>query len=280
MPSILVWGYKLKQLTKLNVVCFVQHEPYYENNILKFKGLSNKDIEKIKEIYDVVIGINIIYKYISNNIKYNEDRINYKNILYYATKILCCGFTYYEKILYGDASIIITRDISQIFDCSKSSFLHYMGGFDFHLMACIILIIPQKYYISKILYLLKNYYKLFNDFSDTSYNIDEFLLYYTIYPHWGERRLNYYWHLIGENYIRKKYFDNYKNTSYSIELYGIKKPFRSSLDIKETERDLFNLNHLCYYTWDLCVSELIKKYSIKEYFKYIKTFRYTKFSLK
>jgi hypothetical protein len=275
LGSVLATGYKLKQITNHNIICFVQHNPYYEDNKLKFPGLTVKEIEEIKNIYDGVIGINIL------NSKYkniNIIDIHYKNSFYYCTKIICFGFIAYAKMFYYDASVIINHYIDKIFSYEKSIYLS-MRNIKGDLHGGCIYIIPKLYYIQKIIYLLENYEEFFikNNFSSFC-NFDEDLIFYTIYPNWDNYNLRKIFN-IGHNWYRSANIDFYElRYNYTIEIYAIQKPFRYSSNLKETERDFFNLNHSCYFAWDEIIKELIIVYpTLKKYFKYIKTFRNTLF---
>jgi hypothetical protein len=275
LGSLLAIGYKLKQITTNNIICFVQHKPYYENNKLIFPGLTANEINEIKYIYDGVIGINILdSKYKNTNI----IDIHYKNSFYYCTKIICFGFIAYSKMFYFDASVIINHNIDKIFSYEKSIYL-YMRNIRGELHGGCIYIIPKLYYIHKIIYLLEHYETLFikNNFSSFC-NFDEDLIFYTIYPNWDNYNLRKIFN-IGENTYRKQYIDFFElRYNFSIEIYAIQKPFRYSTNLRETERDFFNLNHTCYFAWDEIVKEFIIVYpKLKKYFKYIKTFRNTLF---
>ena len=273
--SILATGYKLKQITNHNIICFVQHKPYYEDNKLKFIGLTANEINEIKKIYDAVIGINILdSKYKNTNI----IDINYRYSFYYCTKIICFGFIAYSKMFYFDASVIINHNIDKLFSYEKSIYL-CLRNIKGELHGACLYIIPKLYYIQKIIYLLEHYEEIFikNKFSSFC-NFDEDLIFYTIYPNWETHNLKNILN-IGENTYRKQYIDFYElRYNFSIEIYAILKPFRYSTYLKETERDYFNLNHTCYFAWDEIVRELLIVYpKLKKYFKYIKTFRNTLF---
>jgi hypothetical protein len=270
LPGILVTGFKLKSITKLNIVCFVQDKPYYENNILKFPGLNSRDIEKIKKIYDVVIGIDVITEHINKNTTHYVDterslNPNYKNIFYYCNKIICSSFTYYKKILYLDASVFITKDIPEMFNNEKSKYSQDIPG-------SIIFIITKNYYIYKLLYLLENYNQIFKTFIPKVVSFDEFLYFYTIFPNWGDRiDMN----LIGFN-TKKVRYDRYKGfKTYPIMMCEITKPFRYTQGIFETERNKFTQNFMLNELWDTVAAEIIIQYpELKRVFYFINTFRY------
>jgi hypothetical protein len=136
------------------------------------------------------------------------------------------------------------------------------------------MIVPKKYYINKMRYLLKHYDTIFKNYKSVC-NFDEDIIYYTIYPDWGKNLDSKY---ISDNYARKNYIDIEKNIIYPIEIYAVKKPFRYSMDKCETERSLYSLNHSCYYPWDIATIDLLKTFpDMFKYFKFIKTHRYTYF---
>jgi alpha-N-acetylglucosamine transferase len=111
LPGILVSGYFIKHIckSKFNIICLVQDNPYYENGILKFEGLTTDEIEDIKKIYDVVIGIDVLVNYQHTNHHHS------KNISYYITKILVLGLTLYKKLFYYDSSTTILKNIDYYF---------------------------------------------------------------------------------------------------------------------------------------------------------------------
>jgi hypothetical protein len=263
LPSILVSGYKLKQITELNTICFVQDQPYYENGKKIFSGLSYNDIKEIKQIYDCVIGIDIINKYFNDYQSLLKQFINNKNEIYKLTKMIIFSFIYYEKIFYYDASVLININMDSIFS-NNTNVLQIDKDIENSIIEGCYLIIPKKYYIFKFLYIIEHYDDIFNkNIITNKLNMYLYLIFYTIYP----------------NFETFNYFqDNIQNEP--IINYPYKTPFRYSIIFNEKERDLFLLNYKHYLPWDIVANELIKKYpTFKKIFRYIKTFRYTKFTI-
>ena len=273
LPGILASGYSLKMNTKNNIICFVQDKPYYYNNVLVSQGLNKHDIEMISKIYDVIIGVDLI---VNNNFtKTDEKHINMK---FYCSKLICYGFIYYKKLIYYDASTLITKNIDYFFE--QYNFSRYFNvekylycGRGVH--GAFLFIIPKSYYINKLRYLLdnniinkqKNWHSYFTD--------DEDHTYYTIYPNWDKNLLDN--KILENNWHRMPYINEYKLTDTSIQFYVYHKPFRFNNNDKE-EYNFFIINHDCYLDWDIIVLQLITKYPIlKKYFQYIKTFRNTLF---
>jgi hypothetical protein len=284
LPSILISGYKLKQITDLNIVCFVQDQPYYENGKKIFSGLSYNDIKQIKKIYDCVIGIDIINKYFGKDIStiakqfsHDEDyHKQNKQKIYYMTKIIIFSFIYYEKIFYYDGSSLITINIDSIF--SKNTIVLHMDNPNIPntFNPSTYLIIPKKYYILKFLYIIEHYNDIFNKNNFTCrLFMYVCLIYYTIFPNF---EIGTYFQQEGGIDV-ERYNDS--NNDYIISPiinYPYRKPFRYSIMLNEQHRDIFLLNYIHYGPWDEIVQQLLLKYpKFKKYFKYIKTFRYTKF---
>jgi len=285
LPTVLVTGYKLKQLTNLNIVCFVQDKPYYENGKKIFPGLNYNDIEQIRKIYDCVIGIDIVNKYFKTKLtiakQFKEDEeyhIQNKYKIYYMTKILILSFVYYEKIFFFDASVLINVNMDTMFESDinllpmddEKLVNTFNGGY--------FLIIPKKYYILKFLYLIDNFDEIFNKNNfKCSINMYMCITFYTIYPNF--KTITHITTISGIDVDR--YNDtNHKNVIAQINSYPYRKPFRYSIILNEKERDLFLLNYIHYGPWDETVQQLLLKYpKFKKYFKYIKTFRYTKFNI-
>ena len=279
MPGILNWGFNLKNVIKTpyNLICLVQDRPYYEidnsgNSFMKFPGLNENEINDIKKIFDVVIGIDVLSNKSNNNVL--ENRIEYKHIFYYCTKFLCLGLTDYKKIIYIDSSAFINLSIDTIFDEIKQStyyniFLrkNSLRG----LVSNYYLFIPQDYYLEKGLFIIQNYLSLFDNYINT-FSFDEDIIYYTIYPHWGTKLLDdlsYY-----PTYVN---IQHNINTNYHIFSNMRHKPFRFSLIDKEN-RFLFNNSFIIYNNWDLVVKKLLISYpELSKYFQFIKTYRITLF---
>jgi hypothetical protein len=163
LPSILATGFNLKYHNNVayNLVCFVQRGPYkdengkkiYENGEVKFPGLTDEEIKDICKIYDCVVSIDLLEIQTDNiNITRETNRNHYRNSNYYATKLWISGFIYYKKILYYDASTLITKNIDTYFENNKSMYYNKYNKYDRHsggLIGNIIFIIPKEYYIKK-----------------------------------------------------------------------------------------------------------------------------------
>jgi hypothetical protein len=281
LPSILATGYRMKYInkTKYNLICFVQDKPYYEDDILKFPGLTQDEINSINLFYDCIVGIDLL--------KIKTDRslkLHYGNYKYYATKLLCYSFTYYSKILYYDASTLIQNNIDY-YMVKYNENKYYVtdnDNLERGLVGNIYMFIPKTYYINKMLYLLENYNKLFAK----QFNFflpDENLSYYTIYPHWSKEQINYS-EIQSNLFMRYPYIKsiNKKESLYNFNLYVIIKPFiyndtntNVAFNVNST---FFNANHTCYKLWDLAVKDIIIKYpQLYKYFEFITTYRYTLF---
>ena len=254
IPGILCWAYNLKYIIKTpyNLICLVQDKPYYElddsgNRFMKFPGLNEDEINDIKKVFDVVIGIDLLYnKSITNN---TEGQIVYKNIFYYCTKILCLGLIDYKKIIYLDSSTFVNLSIDHIFNEYKKSSYNLVYNYKESLRGLAsyyYLFIPQDYYLEKGLYIINNFLKIFESYI-SFFGLDEDILYYTIYPHWGTKildDLSYY----------PPHLNIQMNINNNYQLYPNMgtKPFRFNL-IDKTDRFLFNNTFLIYNKFDISV---------------------------
>ena len=287
IPALLNLGYALKNImkTKYNTVCIIQDKPYYEkdingNNFIKFQALNNEEIENIKKIYDVVIGVDILRLNLEkkNDIYY----INYKNLLYYCTRSYILGLTQYEKIIYFDASLYVTSSTDYLFDVyneSTYSVVFYLN-LNRGLNGNFIFIKPKPYYFEKSIYLINNYTNIFNEKNNyyTYFTYDEDIMYYSIYPYWNKNSISndlFYNLITNPNYqIEEK-----KRHVYHVMKNGKLKPFRYPLMYHIYERNMFNNDCYNYKFWDDGVNLLIKSFpECKKYFEYIKTYRYNNFT--
>ena len=279
MPGILNWGYNLKYVIKTpyNLICLVQDKPYYEidnygNHFIKFPGLNENEINDIKKVFDVVIGIDVLSnKFNTHN---REGQIEYKNIFYYCTKILCLGLTNYKKIIYLDSSTIVNLSIDNIFnEYNESSYyvIYHCKDSLRGLASNYYLFIPQDYYLEKGLYIIQNYLTLFENYF-SGHTVDEDILYYIIYPHWGLKLL--------ENILYSVYtlnIQNNTNMNYNLFSSMVDKSFRYTIANKDN-RFLFNNTLNIYNNFDTIVRTLLITYpDFNKYYEFIKTYRYTKF---
>jgi len=288
ISSILVAGNYLKNIikTKYDIVCLVQDKPYYEidiigNSYLKFPGLTTNEIDDIKNIYDVVIGIDLLR--VNVNQRTGWDLFpRYMKLPYYSTKMLVLGLIEYSKLIYFDSTSLIYRNIDHIFDnYEKSSYrLDYREttyGLKRGLIGNFFLFIPKLYYVHKALYILNNYHIIASN-KASCFTKDEDIIFYSIYPHWNNILLDP--NLFKTNYERYPYFNiiKKKEYQYSVELYMGRKPFLYPNDGDIFERDMYNNNNNCYNEWDLSAKNLLINYPLlKKYFEFIKTFRYVNF---
>ena len=280
IPTILSNGYIMKYIhkTKYNLICFVQDKPYYENDIIRFPGLTQDEINDIMKIYDCVIGIDLLKIETNKKIKLNFEKKYYSNAKFYATKLICYGFTLYSKILYYDASTIIYSNVD--YYMTKYNENKYFNPYNFDtqrgLMGSFYFYIPKTYYIKKALYLLKNYERIFENQYDY-YLPDEDLLYYTLYPNWSDKQIDGNEIKYNDFLGRFPYIHQQKKEKYKYNFYLIVnlKPFLYNI---QDDNTLFTSNNTCYDLWDEGASDLIIKYpELNKYFEFIKTFRYTLF---
>ena len=281
LSSILATGFYLKHIlkTKYNIICLVQDKPFYEkdnvgNNYLKFQGISLDEIEAIKKIYDVVIGIDLI-KVVEQRTQWNMLS-QYKKLPYYCTKLLCLGLVDYKKLIYYDSSSLITKNIDYIFDnYNKSTYRVDNTELKRGLIGNFYLFIPNTYYIYKGIYLAQNYNSIFKNLF-SNFTKDEDIVFYTVFPNWNNEFLDA--SIFRGNYKRYPYFNAPSNDSYSVELYMGKKPFLYPLNDDVIERDMYHNNNNCYYLWDLSVKKMLEKFpELYIFFEFIKTFRYVNF---
>ena len=287
LPGILTTGFYIKYVlkTKYDIICLVQDRLFYENDsngkkYLKFKGISNDDIENIKKIYDVVIGIDLLHVNFTKKNKF-EIKLQYAKIPYYCTKLLCLGLSEYSKLIYYDGSTLIYKNIDYLFDIYKSS--HYRIDKKFlkckrGLIANFFMFIPQRYYIYKGIYLTNNYDYIFKNLTKL-YTKDEDIIYYTVYPNWNKELLNdniFYTNatIYSIPFINKNIIDYDTH----VELFMAIKPFMYPLAREIKERNMFENNLTCYKKWDIATKHLLKEFPDFEiYYNFIKTFRLTNF---
>lgn len=287
LPSILTTGFYLKYIlkTKYDIICLVQDKKFYESlsngtKYLKFKGVSEDDINNIKKIYDVVIGIDLL----NINIK-KRDGANlfsqYLKLPYYCTKLLCLGLSEYSKLIYYDAATLIVKNIDYLFDKYKNS--HYRIDKLFFkmkrgLIANFFMFVPHRYYIYKGIYLTNNYDYIFKNIVKF-YTKDEDIIFYTVYPNWNKDILDDNLFYTNSTIYSIPYI--HKNTveyDTKVELFMGIKPFMYPLSKDIYERNMFENNYICYIKWDNATKNLLKTYPEFEiYYNFIKTFRLVNF---
>jgi len=288
ISSILVAGNYLKNIikTKYDIICLVQDKAYYEVDIsgesyLKFPGLNNNEIDDIKKIYDVVIGIDLLR--VNTPERTEWDLLpRYMKLPYYSTKIMVLGLIEYSKLIYFDSTALIYQNIDYLFDkYDKSTYrLDYsetLYGLKRGLVGNFYMFIPKLYYVYKGIDILNNYQSIFGN-RITCFTKDEDIIFYSVYPHWNDKLLDP--NLFKINNIRLPYFEinKKKEYQYSVELYMGLKPFLYPNDDHILERDMYNNDNNCYYNWDLCAKNLLLYYPLfKKYFEFMKTFRNVEF---
>jgi alpha-N-acetylglucosamine transferase len=287
ISSILVAGNYLKNIIKTDydIICLVQDKPYYEvdisgNSYLKFPGLNNNEIDDIKKIYDVVIGIDLLRVNITERSNWNLLP-RYSKLPYYCTKLLVLGLIEYSKLIYFDSTALIYKNVDYLFEnYNKSTYrLDYnevLHGLKRGLVGNFYLFIPKIYYIYKGVDILNNYQSIFGN-RITCFTKDEDIIYYSIYPYWNDQLLDA--NLFKTNFKRIPYIESDKKKyEYSVELYMGLKPFLYPNSDDILERDMYNNNNDCYYQWDLSAKNLLMYYPFfSKYFEFIKTFRNTDF---
>ena len=290
LPGILVTGFYLKYIlkTKYNIICLVQDEPYYEidytgSKYLKFHGLNKNEIDDIKKIYDVVIGINLLNL---TRKRSNTDLLQqYKNIPYYCTKLFCLGVSEYSKLIFYDASTLIMQNIDYLFDkYNKSTYRINKIHSDLKrgLTGNFYIFIPERYYIHKGIYLIENYSLFFGDLHKAPYfTTDENIIFYSVYPHWDKKVLDENLFYTNSDFYIFPYINkNSKNYNTPIELFMSIKPFLYPLSSNIKERQLFSCNFLSYKKWDIAAAKLIKYFpQLINYFIHINSFRNFNYSL-
>lgn len=286
LPSILVSGFYLKYIlkTKYNIVCLVQDIPYYEkdvagNTYMKYDGLHENEINDIKKIYDVVIGIDLLKLNIEERTMHNLLE-SYKKLPYYCTKLLCLGLSEYKKLIYYDSTTLIVKNIDYFFENYEISTYrtNYTGmHMNRGLIGNFYLFIPKRYYLYKGIYLTNNYENIFKNLKSL-FTKDEDIIFYTIYPSWDNKTFDK--DAFRNNNHRMPYYNSFKDkTSHLVEAYVQIKPFLYPLNKDFTERTMYNNNNTCYYNWDKSVNELIKIYpEMYIYFQFIETFRDVNYS--
>jgi hypothetical protein len=266
LNTILLVGYVLKYIAKVkyNTICLIQ-DKYNEN----FPGLNEQEINNIKQVFDIVIGIDLL----KTNLNLNDFRSYHPNILYYSTKILCLGLIEYEKILFFDGSTLINKNIDYMFDIYNKSTYYDVLKLNRGIVGNFFIIKPKKYYFYKALYLLNNYGDIFPaDFA--FFTNDEDILFYSIYPDWNDKLIN-----VDNIYFYNNQLpliDRKESYPYEVYFYNFLKPFRFTIDDAIKERFLFNEYHYCYKIWDEYVIKLLKDFPLFfKYYEYIHTYRYT-----
>lgn len=266
LPGILVSGFYLKYIakTKYNIVCYIQEDI-----------LTESELKSIKKIYDFVCMIPLLKL---ENIQFEMSFLkikHYINLNYYITKIFCMFSKYHEKIIYFDSSTIISENIDDLFLKFKKSSYYKANKEVLHLTANFFLINCKSYFIEKALYLIENYNTLFYDKS-LMYTPDENIIFYSVFPEWSSTFIDTNLFITtGPSALMPDIDYDFYNTSVNFNI--IIKPFIFPLVLKNIhEPNMFSSNFYNFKIFDTGVIQLLKKFkSMKKYFKYIKTYRYT-----
>jgi len=262
LPGILTLGYSLrKYYNKYNLICLVQDRPTYKmigGEKTYFKGVSEKAINDILEIYDVVYGIDLLQlEPPKSNKHFTQELKHYKNISIYVTKIQVLGILNYDNILYIDSSSIVHKNLDYLFkEYPENSFLYDIEyeKTNMGLRGGMFIINPNIKYYNKALFYFYNYSRVFKNYYFVR-GIDEVLLYFAIYPKWSKPIKK--WTACIETFIYKKC---------PLYYYQTHKPFRKSPNEKP--------NKITYKIWDKFKNELLMKYpNYKPYFAHIKDLR-------
>ena len=284
-PFALSMYYNLKyHNTKYDIICFILNEPIYEkdflnNTYLKINNLSEYSLNILTQLFDIVIStkINMLdntkinkSNYLYNNSHYYYKYSNYDNLYFFF-------YDEYKKIICLN-TCIINKNIDFIFDkysdsvCSMDN-LHINSKLG--LTDTILLIIPKKYYIKKMLYILDNYKEITKDLYIIT-PIFMQILYYTIFPNWNKERFDI--DIINYNYIRKPYIELTENKymlDYYVDYFFSYSPNRYE-DIKTKTK--FNLNIINFEKWDLLVKRILEENpNYESIYNYIRTYRETLF---
>ncbi len=277
IPSALVLGKNIKMLNhKYPSVCMVQDKSYKiekeQGRIEYFNGVSYKCISDLLELYDYVIGVDLIKvkNYIPSPYHFTNN-VNYSNILYYATKGQVLGLNMFEKVMYLDASSYLENNIDIVFKTfDKSAFL---GDREFEktnvgIHGAFFMVTPNKYYYHKHMMFVSNYEKYFSNLYFIR-GVDEIFIYYSVYPNWSNKNFD-------RNFACRK---NKKRALKDCDIYHFQfdKPFRKS-DKDKNPMESIKKHYIYYDDWDKIVKILLKSHpEFAFYFNHIKGFRKTEF---
>ena len=281
LPGILVLGHSLRKVnSKHKLICMVQDRDEYG-----FNKITDVEIDTINKIYDLVIGIDLI-KIECKSEYFLQKKTFYKYIDYYSTINNILGLIEYTKIIYLNASVIVNKNIDNIFESYNKSTYKYHNYYNEWALTNNMGLHDNFLYIIPSIYIYNKYLKLKNEYDNnigkyyTLYSVDEIMFYYSIYPEWNNIPTKMFNDTVANSSYKKFILINkeikyeyYKNNS-SVYLYDMDKPFRhiNSIDYKNT--DLENITIIGYKPFDEIVKSLINgKPEMLKYFEYIKTFR-------
>lgn len=263
IPAAFVLAESLRNVqSKYPIICMVQDKPYQVNKNTVFNGVSEKGIKDLLELFDMVIGVNLlkVNNYIRNNkMTHFTNSPTYKNIIYYITKGQMLGLTQFKKVFYLDASTYVVENIDDIFHKYSISTFQYDKEWKetqvgYH--GADVLIKPKLTYYYKLLIFIENYSRFFDKLY-FSRGLDELLIFYSIFPHWNYEKLP-------SNFRCTKVI----NSQSCKVLHFIRvKPFRMSIDNSKPSNNIYiNWNHLAK-------NILQKKPHFIDYYKHISKFR-------
>jgi hypothetical protein len=272
IPSALVLGKNLRLLNhKYPCVCMVQDKSYKTDDKQIFQGVSQKAIEDLLELYDYVIGVDLlkVNNYVQSPYHFTNT---YTNILYYVTKGQVLGLNMFEKVMYLDASSYIENNIDNVFvTYDKGTFLEdpefRYSKVGIH--GAFFMVTPNKYYYHKHMLYVQNYKKYFSDLYFMR-GVDELLIFYAVFPNWCNKLFN-------DHFACRK---NYKRPNEGCDIYHFQheKPFKNPNNNSNNLMENIKKHYIYYDDWDRLVKLLLKSHPhLGFYFNHIKGFRETQF---
>ncbi len=266
LPAALVLAESLKKVkSKYPIICMVQDKPYKVNQNKTFEGISEKGIQNLLELFDMVIGIDLLkvknYKKINDLIHFTESS-TYKNILYYVTKGQMLSLTQFDKLFYMDASNYVGKNIDYLFGKYSKPTIQFdrewkETGVGYR--GTIVFIIPSLIYYYKLLSYIHDYNKFFHNYYFIR-GIDELLIFYAIYPNWNKDKIPY-----KISCIKRK-----DRPVCDIRHFQVVKPFRP----KPSNEYYQNIPNDIFFEWNEHVKNIIKHNpSLNIYYKNISNFR-------
>lgn len=275
VPSALVLGKNIKMLKhKYPSVCMIQDKGYKVEKeggrIEYFQGVSQTCIEDLLELYDYVIGVDLLKVNNFTPSPYHfTNNSSYSNILYYVTKGQVLGLTMFKKVMYLDASSYLENNIDNVFNDFKNS--TFLGDKEFEhtqvgIHGAFFLVTPNKYFYHKHMTFVKDYNKYFSDLYFMR-GIDEVLIFFSVFPNWSTTHFDTHF-ACRKN--KKKAFEDC-----DIYHFQMDKPFRKNDD---NPMESIKSHYVYYDDWDKIVKVLLKSHpQFKFYFNHIKEFRETLF---
>lgn len=265
IPAALVLAQSLKMVkTKYPIICMVQDKPYQANKNTIFKGISEKGIKDLLELFDMVIGVDLlkVQNYKKNNrLTHFTNRPTYKNILYYVTKGQILALTQFKKIFFLDASNYVGKNIDFVFDKYRHSTFQYDMEFKntkVGYRGAYFLLNPKITYYYKLLSFVKDYNKFFNNLYFCR-GIDELLIFYSIFPHWDNTKMP-------SNFTCAKRINR---PSCDIRYFQVIKPFRRNMEERKQKIPVE-----IFFEWNHHAKNIInKKPHLSTYYKHIPEFR-------